>query len=129
MCVCACVHASLWAHIRAHVCVQLGVKDLPCFCVFQNTVLLPRGQRNVFSPNKVVSRIHCCRGALSCQVGPHLVKRHQKVAWGLKPQPCGCGLHSAFPSCPIPALSLQPDWTRMPWRLRPDWADHGAGRL
>ena len=45
------------------------------------------------------------------------------------PQHCGCWVHSTSPSCPVPALLLQPDWTQMPWKLRPNWADHGARRL
>jgi len=101
VCVCVCVPAC--GHTHGHVCVQLGVMDLPCFCVFQNTVHITQGTKKCFLLN-----LSCYQNSLlpespSFQVGPHLVKRHQKVAWGLEsPSFVAVGP----PQHPLLALSL-----------------------
>ena len=80
VCVCVCVYAGLWAYTWAHVCVQLGVMDLPCFCVFQNTVHITQGTKKCFLLNLSCYQNPLLPESPSFQVGPHLVKRHQKVA-------------------------------------------------
>lgn len=110
--VCVCTPAG--GHTRASVCVQQRGKDPYAFVCFEIQFILSRGQGNVFSPNKVVSKTHCCQGGLSHQAGPHFVKRHQLVAWGLRPN-----RFNVLLLVPPLLLSPQPDRTQMLQGLRP----------
>ena len=129
VCVCVCVCRPVGIHMGTCVCAAGSNGPPLLLCVSKYSSYYP-GDKEMFSaqlkllPEPIVAR----EPKLSGWPPPSEETPKGGVGAGA-PQLCGCGAHSASPSCPVPALSLQPDWTQMPWRLRPNWADHGARRL